>query len=388
MNDTLGHPVGDQLLKVLAARFRGTVHADVIARLGGDEFAFLLAADVTAESAVELANDIAQLTDQRIELNRITLSVSGSIGVAIAPQHGTDPETLMQHADIAMYQAKANHDSVSVFVETPDNLSVERLSLTSELSSAISRHEFELFFQPKLDLSSGRVIGAEGLARWRHPTRGILAPDQFLELLSLSGDYHRFTDEMIGEGIGFADRCHRGGHQIEIAVNLSSMSFFDQELPGRIAALLDLHQVPANCLTLEITEADILDESQMPQATFARLAELGVGLSIDDFGTGYSSLVRLRQLPVSELKIDQSFVKGLGTEPEDLIIVRAIIDLASVLGHQTVAEGVESQEVADILLSLGCNVVQGYHFGAPMPADQFVEWLGAGAVEHAATASN
>ncbi len=374
VNDTLGHPVGDELLKVLALRFQNSIDADVVARLGGDEFAFL-ATGVDSLDAVAIAGDISKVTEDFVRLNGLTLSVSASIGLAMAPEDGVTAEELMKHADIAMYEAKRRGVQVVRYSATPDDLSVERLRLSSEITSALEGGEIELWFQPKVNLKSKEIVGAEGLARWCHPSLGVLTPDRFLGLLMMSGNYRNFTDEMIHHAIRFAARCQTAGKPMEISVNLSAMSFFDHELPYRIASLLEVHGVEPELLTLEITESDMLDDLSVHLPTFERLAQLGVGLSIDDFGIGHSSLSRLRTLPVGEVKIDRSFVMGMTTEPEDLIIVRAIVDLASILGHETVAEGVETEEAAEMLCDLGCHVAQGYLFGRAEPADEFMTRL-------------
>ncbi len=374
VNDTLGHDYGDRLLAVLAERLDNSIDVDLVARLGGDEFAFVAAATDEA-TALELATAIAELVDERVQLAGVSISVSASIGVAIAPDDGTTPEELMKNADIAMYAAKKRGAAVRRFETAPHELSMERLRLASELSDALQSGQFKLWFQPKVDLARNAIGGAEGLARWEHPTMGTLKPDRFLGLMMVSGHYQAFTDQMIEQAVTFARRCADEGSPIEVAVNLSAMSFFDEDLPERVHAALEVHGVAPERLTLEITEADFLDDPTTHRPVFRELAELGVRLAIDDFGVGYSSLSRLRRLPVTELKIDQSFVRGLLTGPEDRIIVRTILALAAVFRHHTVAEGIETEAEANALREMGCAVGQGNFFGEPMPADALVETL-------------
>ncbi len=376
VNDTLGHPVGDRLLQILAERFTEALPgADVVARLGGDEFAVLLTGGVTRAEAVMAARKIARATEQKMEIDRVKLSISPSIGVVLAPEHGTTADEIIRHADIAMYDAKRRGEAVRVFESTPDDLTLDRLTLSAAISSALSNDQFELWYQPKFCLQTRAIVGAEALARWRHPERGMLQPSQFLELISLAGEYHRFTDQVLEQGIATAAHCIERGHTIEMAVNLSSLSFFDQRLPARLDAQLRHYGLDPRRFTLEITEADILDEAGSHFGVFDRLQELGVGISIDDFGTGYSSLVRLRELPVTEVKLDRSFVSNLHRDPEDMIIVQTVVDLALALGHRTVAEGVEIEATAELLASIGCETAQGFLFAKPMPIDHFLTFL-------------
>lgn len=376
VNDTLGHPVGDQLLQILAERFVDALpEADVVARLGGDEFAVLLTQNVTRAGALAAARRIARATEQKLEIDRVKLSVSASIGVVIGPMHGETADELLRHADIAMYGAKRKGEPVQVFESTPKDFSLERLTLSAAVGSALTANQFELWYQPKLCLKTNAVIGAEALARWRHPERGILGPHEFLELISLAGEYHRFTDQVVEHGVTAAALCAERGHNIEIAVNLSSLSFFDRRLPKRLASQLENHGVGPERFTLEITEVDILDEAGSHHGVFEKLQAMGVGVSIDDFGTGHSSLARLRELPVTELKLDRSFIQRLETDPEDLIIVQTVVDLASALGLRTVAEGVETEATADILRSIGCQTAQGFLYAKPMPEHEFLACL-------------
>lgn len=379
INDTLGHNIGDQVLQRLADRFRNSLEgAELSARIGGDEFAVLVVdhhGKVDVDRMVQFASELMQLVDQPIQIGDLRLAIRASAGIAIAPDHGDNPDALLQHADIALYQAKSSVDRYSVYAPTPGKRSVERLQLSARIPDALANGEFELWFQPKVDLSSGKLIGVEGLARWRHPDLGVLTPDRFLALLGVAGEYQSFTNQMIAIAIDFLGACQRAGKTLSVAVNLGSVSFLDTELPGRIASMLEVHGVDPDSLILEVTEEEILLDRDSPADVFAQLERIGLRLSIDDFGTGYSSLARLRSLKIDELKIDRSFVTGLNVDPEDRAIVGTIIELAKQLNQETVAEGIETIEQLALLQSLGCDSGQGYLFDKPMRAHEFLARL-------------
>jgi len=371
INDTLGHATGDRVLQVLAERFKASLGDEVLlARVGGDEFALVLSGQIDAADALKWAERLVDLIQDPLRLAGLRLSVKSSVGVALAPDHATDADELLQRADIALYQAKAEADSICLYESTPDEISMERLQLSTDINDALDRGEFELWYQPKVDLMTGQTTGVEGLARWRHPERGVLMPGQFLPLLGVSGSYQRFTDQVVAQGIEFAGACHRAGQMLTMAINLGSVSFLDTGLPDRIAGLLEVHQVAAEYLFLEVTEDELLLDRDSSSEVFLALEQLGVQLSIDDFGTGYSSLSRLRGLQIQEVKIDRSFVSGLGVDPEDWAIVRTIIELARLLAKTTVAEGVETAEQVAILQSLGCDIGQGFYFDRAIPPDE------------------
>ena len=255
------------------------------------------------------------------------------------------------------------------------NLSHHNATSTHDVARALERREFQLWFQPKVRLRDNLITGAEGLARWIHPQRGVLTPDHFLDALRHAELLERFTNQMIEQAIVFAGDAVRLGREIEVAVNLGPRSFLVAGLADYINSLLEIHQVPPRRLVVEITEEDLLEEGAEAAGAFEALGRLGVRLAIDDFGTGYSSLARLRRLPVDELKIDQEFVGALGTDNEDMVIVRTIIELARLLNHATVAEGIETVEQLEVLRSLGCADGQGWLFAKPMPRDQAVKLI-------------
>lgn len=376
VNDTLGHPAGDRLLRILAKRFLiAAEELELVARIGGDEFAFVYRGRCSRHDIVELGNRIHEVTMGQVEFDGIKLAVSCSIGVAYAPDHGTDIEQLMSRADMAAYVAKRAGGGVRVFESAPEVMSVRRLQLTAEIPSGLERGEFRLYMQPLVDLQTGRIVGAEGLARWHHPEHALLTPDDFIGILEVSADYHRFTNDMMAQAASFAQSCAEAGAPIRVAVNLGSMSFRDHGLPYYLATLLDRHDLPGDALTLEVTEGDLLDEGGDAAPVFDALSDLGVRLSIDDFGTGYSSLQRLRALDVDEVKIDRSFVSGVCDTPADAIIVHTVIQLACLLDHEVVAEGIETDEQYRALLRFGCTTGQGYLFARPMPADELLELI-------------
>jgi len=376
VNDTLGHPTGDRVLRALASRFASSLaDLDLVARIGGDEFAFVIKGDIGEQTAIEIAERIHRLATAPVEVDGLQLGVACSIGIALAPLHGETYAELFKHADIATYQAKRSGGGVRVFESEPDELSVRRLRLVSELAGAIERNEIELHMQPQVDLVTGKIVGVEGLARWRHPEFGLLHPAAFLHTIEVAADYHRFTDEVLRQATAFAADARASGHDMNVAVNLGTMSFLNKNLPGRLVELLDQHGLPGTAMTLEVTESDLLDEKGADAPVFDQLKALGARLSIDDFGTGYSTFTRLRALDVDEVKIDRAFVTGLGEFAEDTIIVRAIVGLCQLLGHSVVAEGVETAEQMRLLQEFGCTIAQGYYFARPMPQHDLLGML-------------
>lgn len=371
VNEILGHEVGDQVLVVLARRFERLPFAAAVTRLGGDEFAIALTG-TDASRATEHALAVLSVIEELVQVDRLKLSVSATVGIALAPQDGATAEVLIAHADTAKYRAKDARPPIMTFAESQGARAGDQFQRGIELDQAIRDGQIEVWFQPKIDLATERVVGAEGLARWRHPSQGVLSPDRFLSLLSITSDYQAFTDEVIRQGIAFAATTNVEGAGIAVALNLAAMSFVDHGLPDRVEAMLDASGVPPNQLRFEVTESEIIEDLSVNGPVFERITKLGIELSIDDFGVGYSSLSRLRELPVQELKIDRSFVARMESDPEDLIIVKAIVDLANVLGHRSVAEGVETVEAWERLREMGCDEAQGYLFGRPMPAAEFV----------------
>ena len=375
VNDVLGVTFGDRLLQGVAERLTQQIVRgdDLVARLGGDEFAVLLRRG-NAALASSVAQRIVHAFDAPIVLGEHTVDMGAGIGIACAPQHAGDADTLLNRAEVAMVAAKKRASGPVVYEPAIDAASAQTLSLLGELRRAIERRELRLYLQPKLALDSGNVVGAEALVRWLHPERGLVPPMQFIPFAEQTGFIRTLTLWVFEEAARLWLDLHRGGLVLPLSVNLSSRDLLDLELPQKFEALLAHHQVPAEAFCLEITESAIMDDPQRAMATLERLSGLGFRLSIDDFGTGYSSLAYLKKLPVDELKIDKSFVMSMETDADDAKIVRSTIDLAHNLGLSVVAEGVENGKAWDLLRELNCDQAQGYHMSKPMPADEFRRW--------------
>ena len=376
VNDTLGHHQGDVLLQEVARRLRGAVGADAVAvRLGGDEFAVLATGLRSRDEVLALAHRVDEAVSAPFELDNLTLDVGGSIGVVMAPEHGDDPATLLQRADVAMYAAKDRATSVEVYDPAVDHHSPYRLALASELRHTVERRELLVEYQPKADLATGAIVGAEALARWHHPRDGFVSPDVFVAVAEHTGLIRALTEHVLDVAIAQCRAWHEQGHQLRVAVNLSTRNLLDDQLPEIVRGLLDRHRLPASALTLELTEGTIMADTARTVGILNRLASMGVSLSVDDFGTGYSSLAYLKRLPVDEIKIDRSFVRSMTRDDSDEAIVRSTIELARSLGLAVVAEGVEDEETWRLLRRLGCDRAQGYFLGRPMTASRFVAWL-------------
>jgi len=357
INDTLGHHNGDLLLCMLGARLAR--EADCVARLGGDEFAVLVTGD--AEAA---ATRIRAAISERLELEGIGVEVEASVGIASYPQHGDDPETLLQRADAAMYAAKRARIGSAVYRDG-FGYSRENLELIADLRRALDEDEIVVYYQPKAALATGRVVAVEALVRWQHPERGLIFPDAFIPLAENTGLMRPLTHHVLDRALAQSRAWDLG-----VAVNVSTRNLLDPTLPETVDALLERHGVAAERLELEITETTIMADPARAKAVLARLRAMGVGLAVDDFGTGYTSLGWLRELPVTTLKIDKSFVMDF-----DSVIVASIVQLGRNLGLQVVAEGVEDAESWEALRALGCDLVQGYYLSRPQPEAVLTPWL-------------
>ena len=374
VNDTLGHHAGDQVLVEFASRMSSLLDPDdLLSRFAGDEFA-LVGERATLEVIDQFLRACIDSTLRPFSLDGLEVVVTVSAGVAVLSP-GDDSSLLVRKADVAMYHAKSQHLGYDFHREEIDRRTPARLSMLTDLRAAICSESVHLHFQPKLDLSSGRVSGVEALARWHHPTRGWVSPIDFIKVAEESGLIRSLTDHVIASGIAALSQLLHHGHEIGLALNLSTQDLFDELLADRVERRLEQFGVPADMLTMEITESSLLVDGPRTSATIERLHRIGLHLSIDDFGTGYSSLSYLRKLPVSELKIDRSFVTDLLTEHQDDVIVRSTIDLGHNLGMSVVAEGVESQAVVERLRAMGCDVVQGFWFARPMPLGALEPWL-------------
>ncbi len=380
INDTMGHRYGDEVLIEVGPRVRSVLRdGDVLARLGGDEFCVLLPGVGADNDPVRVAERIIETLEEPIEVDGVNLGIEASCGISLSPEDGDSADLLLQRADLAMYVAKESQQNVVVYSDDLNSATPASLTLLGDLRNAMNREEFVLHYQPKADMTTLEVRGAEALIRWCHPTRGLLMPDQFIPEAERTGLIEPMTtwvlDAALRQCREWADRAGaRGEEGLSVAVNLSTRSLLDASLPATVAAALARWQVPAHLLELEITETIIMTDPKRARRVLTDLAGMGLTLSIDDFGTGYSSLAKLRELPVTQLKIDREFVMDMGNDVDDAVIVRSVIDLAANLGLQTVAEGVEDAATWEQLTALGCDSAQGYFLARPMDAERFDQW--------------
>ncbi|HEY9108181.1 MAG TPA: EAL domain-containing protein [Roseateles sp.] len=375
VNDVLGHDVGDRLLQSVAERLRALcapAHS-VLARLSGDEFAILLA-HTDARMASEAALAILKDFENPLHIDNETIDLGAGIGIALFPEHGHDVNVLLGRAELAMYAAKTRQCGSLIYHAQLDAGSQESLSLLSELRRAVENEELRLYLQPKVDLQQGKVIGAEALVRWQHPTRGLVPPMQFIPFAEQTGFIRMLSAWVLSGAARFAREAQDAGLALRLSVNLSTRDLMDQDLPAKIEALIKPRDVAPGSLCLEITESAIMDDPERALSTLEHLHALGFKLSIDDFGTGYSSLAYLKRLPVDELKIDKSFVMAMERDLDDARIVRSTIELAHNLGLSVVAEGLETAKAWAMLSRLGCDEGQGYFICKPMPQEQFIAW--------------
>ena len=375
VNDTLGHSTGDKLLLQVGRRLSAVLrNSDTVARLGGDEFALLLP-NTSLEHAIICIKKISAALNNSFRIDENEISTQFSIGIALFPEHGRDPDTLLKYADIAMYQAKQNNTGYSVYDAEHDSYTLQRLTLARELRTAIEEDQLTLYYQPKIDISTGKVNGVEALVRWQHPEHGIIPPDEFIGIAEQNGMIDALTYQVIETAIIQCHRWRESGMNIKIAINLSARNLNNPELPDWIEDKLNQYNLPAGMLEMELTENAIMVDISCASNIFKQLSELGIPLSIDDFGTGMSSLAYLSRLPVSKLKIDRSFVMDMLQNGNNEVIVRSTIDLAHNLGFQVIAEGVETIEILNLLKQLSCDCAQGYFFTPPLPAEKLESWL-------------
>jgi diguanylate cyclase (GGDEF)-like protein/PAS domain S-box-containing protein len=374
VNDSMGHPSGDVLLKQVAGRLRGTLRAvDTVARLGGDEFGVMPEGALGVNSTTRTAEKLVEAMRLPFNLGEALVDVGLSIGIAQFPEHGEDAETLLRRADVAMYVAKRNKLGYSVYSSDQDQHTASRLVLLGEMRQAILGSQLILHYQPKVDLINGGTFGVEALVRWDHPQRGHLSPDQFVPLAEQTDLMSSLAQWVMEESLRQLAKWRQVGINLTLAVNLSAANLHEGSLPGQVSELLSRFSVPADCLTVEITESAIM--AAQADRTVRRLSEMGVRVAIDDFGTGYSSLSYLKTLPVDEIKIDRSFVQNMATDSDDAAIVQPTIDLGHNLHIKVVAEGVEDEEVCRMLRTLGCDYAQGFYISPPLAAAALVEWL-------------
>ncbi|MGD0168046.1 MAG: EAL domain-containing protein [Gaiellaceae bacterium] len=376
INDTLGHAAGDHVLCEVAQRLKSCLRAsDTVARLGGDEFGLLLLGQAEPSEIVPVLDKLQAAIETPIEIDGLPLGIEASIGVAFYPDNGIEVEELMKHTDVAMYAAKQQNRSYSFYERATDTHNPVHLTLVGELRRAIDNHELVLYYQPKASFSDGAIRGVEALVRWMHPERGLLPPDEFIPATLETGLMKPLTLYVLDEALRQARAWHDEGLELSVSVNVGRRNMLDVSFPDDVAAALDSRGADSSWLELEITESTMLDDPLRSKIVFERLNAMGVRLSIDDFGTGYSSLAYLRDLPVSEIKIDRSFVLDMTSCADDEMIVRSTIDLGRNLGLEVVAEGVETEEAWNRLAEFGCDVAQGYLLTRPVPPEELAKWL-------------
>ena len=375
VNDTLGHHVGDCFLQVIAKRLSAAVRpSDTVVRLGGDEFAVLLPA-TGAAGAEETARRLLEAVCAPVVLEGLQVDVDVSIGIAVAPQHGTQLDVLLQHADVAMYLAKETGSGIEQYDVSRDRNSTSRLVMLGELRRALAEGELEVHYQPQATLSSGSVTGVEALVRWRHPERGLVPPDDFVPLAESSGLIEDLTRHVLGVALEQVAVWRAQGLPLKVAVNVSIRDLSGTALVESVRSALSRHGLAADCLVLEVTEGSLFAESHRTATTLRQLDELGVALALDDFGTGWSSLGHLRRLPVQELKVDRTFVQRMRADARDGSIVRSVVDLGVGLGMRVVAEGVEDEATWQMLQEMGCDEAQGWLLSRAEPAEVLTPWL-------------
>lgn len=376
INDSLGHHSGDLVLQETAARLRGALRqSDTIARLGGDEFVMILPTVKDMASAAAAATKIIDALDQAMNIEGQAMHVGASLGIALFPRDGDDPAQLMRHADAAMYAAKRAKLGFSLYSKEMDQTGIEHVNLQKDLMNAIGQHQLILHYQPKVDLSSGRVSGVEALVRWEHPERGLLYPADFIPLAERTGQIKPLTRWVLDSALDQCRRWHEAGLDLTVSVNVAPPSLQDLQFPNEVAAAIHRLGASPSWLELEVSETGIMMDPPRAIEVIKALNELGARIVIDDFGTGYSSMAYLRKLPIAKIKVDRSFVRDMLKDKNDEVIVRSIIGLGHNLGLNVVAEGVENMETWNRLKALQCDAAQGYCLARPIPARELERWL-------------
>ena len=393
VNDTFGHDIGDQLLKQVGTRLKGVLRRSdnnsvsageenttpkagvIIARLGGDEFAVILPDVNEANLAVNISQKFIKAMEQPFMVGMHRFHVGVSIGIALYPEHGSDPMTLLRQADIAMYQAKKTKVGYAFFDSVRDHHKLLQLTFERDLRQAIEKDSLELYYQPMIDIRTGKVSCVEALIRWRYPAQDLTPPEKFIYIAEQCGLIQPLTRWVLNRAVENCSYWRKKGFPIDVSVNLSVMNLHEPDFVDYVMDTLHRWEVAPARLSLELTEGAVMSDPKHALEVLSRLDTMGVRISIDDFGTGYSSLAYLKRLPVDEIKIDKSFVKDMKLDSNDAVIVRSTIDLAHNMSLQVVAEGVENPETLRLLISLGCDKVQGYFFSQPLPHNQLMEWL-------------
>ena len=381
LNDTLGHYAGDLVLQQIGPRMQSVLRGEAVARLGGDEFGLILR-DASAAAAV--AERINAALRQPFDVEGLTMSVRASVGIAIFPDDAPSTDGLLQRADVAMYQAKEERSRYAFYAPDSNPNTRERLALVSDLKQAVDQGGLIVYYQPQVDLRTNTVSGVEALVRWQHPQRGLIGADQFVPLAEQTGVMRELTASVLEQALGQQRSWLDEGRALDVAVNVSATNLVESSFVADLQRLLERWRTPPGMLRLEITESVLISEGARVHEAIDSLGELGVNLSLDDFGTGYSPLAYLRELPVTEIKIDRSFIAAMMTDRHTATIVHSIIDLAHRLGIAVVAEGIETAGELELLRSFECSFAQGYLFSRPLPAQSVGRWLREDALEHIA----
>ena len=376
INDTLGHAIGDQILKEIAKRLQPMLirHGAYLYRLGGDEFAILIAKIKEGDEAISLASFIDASLRKPIVSDGISLEIGGSIGIAVYPDHGENSHALLRCADVAMYSAKSSAQPLAFYDATQDAHSPRRLMLMAELGNAIRQNELVLHYQPKVDLKTGSCVGCEALIRWQHPKLGQVPPFEFIPMAEMTEIIKPLSEWVLIRALEQTKEWHRKGIPMKVSINLSARNLVDHDFPLIVERHLRNNDFPAQSLEVEITESALISDPERSLQIIKRIHDLGVRFAIDDFGTGYSSMAYLKRLPLSTLKIDRTFVSDMLNDAQDEMIIKSTVGLAHSFGLNVVAEGVEDKETMTRLAQLNCEVAQGFHIARPLPAVEFEQW--------------
>jgi diguanylate cyclase len=376
VNDSMGHAMGDELLRRIRPRLESVMRpGDIASRLGGDEFALVLDDVSDPSMARHVAERIRSVIMDPFVLAETDVLIDASVGISLYPNHGDDHTKLLRLADIAMYEAKRSRVGVCEYRSGLEQLSNQRLAMANDLREALRRSQLTVHFQPKIDLRTGQPVGAEALVRWLHPERGNVPPDEFLPIAVDTGQAAQLTSAVIELALAGVSDWIAHGLDLRVAINLYESDLRNDVIVAKIASALDRHVLPPSCLTVEITEQSLVTDPVGARRVLNQLHDLGVSISLDDYGTGYSSLAYLREFPIDELKLDKLFAQQMISDQTSWVIVRSTIELAHALGIRVVAEGVEDGVTYDDLLTLGCDIGQGFYWSAPMTATQFRRWV-------------
>ena len=375
INDALGHFYGDYVLQKIAIRLRRVLRkSDTLSRFGGDEFAVVLPGS-NIQHAKKIAQKIANAIEKPFMIEGHRLTVGVSIGITMFPDHGNDSESLIQHADLAMYEAKRSGIIYAEFNPEQDRMTWNRLIFMGELRDAMNKDQLTLYYQPKISAKNYELVGVEVLVRWLHPEKGLLAANDFILLAEKAGLLSTMTLWILEQAIQQLAEWKTKGHAITIAVNLSINNLQDLEFPEQVEELLEKYQVNPTQLTMEITETCMMTDPERVKTVVYKLKDLGIDMSIDDYGTGYSSLVYLRKFPATEIKIDKSYISNMLVDEDNAVIVRSTIEMAHNIGREVVAEGVEDKETLLALEEMNCDYLQGFYICKPLPPQKLCDWI-------------